>query len=97
MFLAAAHSSVRILRHVSDPSARAGLRGHCNSPIAGYSTTEPDGRLGLRAMVFSRGGSKCAHARLWSETRNDPGALGSRVAAELLRQGARDIIDGILH
>ncbi|MEE1805818.1 hypothetical protein [Streptomyces sp. BE133] len=37
------------------------------------------------------------HARLWSEKRNDPGALGSRVAAELLRQGARDIIAGIPH
>ncbi|MEU7313606.1 hydroxymethylbilane synthase [Streptomyces sp. NPDC007083] len=74
-----------------------GLRGHCNSPIAGYCTTDPDGQLSLRGMVFSRDGSKFAHAHIWGETSNDPGTLGSRVCAELLRQNARDIIDGIPH
>lgn len=74
-----------------------GLRGHCNSPIAGYCTTEPDGQLSLRGMVFSRDGSKFAHAHIWGEVSNDPGALGSRVCADLLRQDARDIIDGIPH
>lgn len=28
---------------------------------------------------------------------NDPAVLGSQVCAELLRQGARDIIEGIPH
>ncbi|MEW2221300.1 hydroxymethylbilane synthase [Streptomyces sp. NPDC006990] len=74
-----------------------GLSGHCNSPIAGYCTTDPDGQLSLRGMVFSRDGSKFAHAHIWGETSNDPGTLGSRVCAELLRQNARDIIDGIPH
>lgn len=74
-----------------------GLRGHCNSPIAGYCTTEPDGQLSLRGMVFSRDGSKFAHAHIWGETSNDPATLGSRVCAELLRQDARDIIEGIPH
>lgn len=74
-----------------------GLRGHCNSPIAGYCVTEPDGQLSLRGMVFSRDGSKFAHAHIWGETSNDPAVLGSRVCAELLRQDARDIIDGIPH
>jgi hydroxymethylbilane synthase len=73
------------------------LRGHCNSPIAGYCITEPDGQLSLRGMVFSRDGSKFVHAHIWGESLNDPGVLGSRVGAELLRQGARDIIDGIPH
>ncbi|MGW8376905.1 hydroxymethylbilane synthase [Streptomyces sp. ODS28] len=49
-----------------------GLRGHCNSPIAGYCTTEPDGQLSLRGMVFSRDGSKFAHAHIWGEADNDP-------------------------
>ncbi|WP_346777246.1 hypothetical protein [Streptomyces sp. HNM0575] len=74
-----------------------GLRDHCNSPIAGYCTTEPDGQLSLRGMVFSRDGSKFAHAHIWGETSNDPATLGSRVCAELLGQDARDIIEGIPH
>ncbi|MFI5755551.1 hydroxymethylbilane synthase [Streptomyces sp. NPDC051569] len=74
-----------------------GLRGHCNSPIAGHCVTEPDGQLSLRAMVFSRDGSKFVHSHLWGESLNDPAVLGSRVCAELLRQGARDIIEGIPH
>lgn len=74
-----------------------GLRGHCNSPIAGHCVTEPDGQLSLRGMVFSRDGSRFVHAHIWGEHDNDPAVLGARVAAELLRQGARDIIEGIPH
>ncbi|MEV0444952.1 hydroxymethylbilane synthase [Streptomyces spectabilis] len=74
-----------------------GLRGHCNSPIAGHCITEPDGQLSLRGMVFSRDGSKFVHSHFWGESMNDPAVLGSRVCAELLRQGARDIIEGIPH
>ncbi|MYV48584.1 hydroxymethylbilane synthase [Streptomyces sp. SID2888] len=74
-----------------------GLRGHCNSPIAGHCITEPDGQLSLRGMVFSRDGSKFVHAHMWGESLNDPAVLGSRVCSELLRQGARDIIEGIPH
>ncbi|MFD5559763.1 hydroxymethylbilane synthase [Kitasatospora griseola] len=74
-----------------------GLRGHCNSPIAGYCTTEPDGQLSLRGMVFDREGSRFANAMLWDEHQGDPAVLGARVAAELLRQGAREIISGIPH
>ncbi|MEW2165874.1 hydroxymethylbilane synthase [Streptomyces sp. NPDC007084] len=74
-----------------------GLRGHCNSPIAGHCVTDPDGQLSLRGMVFSRDGSKFVHAHFWGESLNDPAVLGSRVCAELLRQGARDIIEGIPH
>ncbi|MEV0553122.1 hydroxymethylbilane synthase [Streptomyces sp. NPDC050597] len=74
-----------------------GLRGHCNSPIAGHCITEPDGQLSLRGMVFSRDGSRFVHAHFWGESLNDPAVLGSRVCAELLRQGGRDIIEGIPH
>lgn len=96
-----------LLERLNDPKTQTeataervmlhGLRGHCNSPIAGYCATGPDGQLSLRGMVFSRDGSKFAHAHIWGETSNDPGTLGSRVCAELLRQDARDIIDGIPH
>ncbi|MFF4216975.1 hydroxymethylbilane synthase [Streptomyces nondiastaticus] len=74
-----------------------GLRGHCNSPIAGHCITDPEGQLSLRGMVFSRDGSKFVHAHIWGESDNDPATLGTRVSAELLRQGARDIIEGIPH
>ncbi|MFJ1646462.1 hypothetical protein [Streptomyces sp. NPDC088258] len=74
-----------------------GLRGHCNSPVAGHCVTEPDGQLGLRGMVFSRDGSKFVHAHIRGERTNDPATLGARVCAELLRQGAREIIAGIPH
>ncbi|WP_406326676.1 hydroxymethylbilane synthase [Streptomyces sp. NBC_00203] len=74
-----------------------GLRGHCNSPIAGYCVTDPDGQLNLRGMVFSRDGSTFVHAHIWGERLNDPAVIGSRVCSELLRQGARDIIEGIPH
>ncbi|WP_367136626.1 MULTISPECIES: hydroxymethylbilane synthase [Streptomyces] len=74
-----------------------GLRGHCNSPIAGHCITDPDGQLSLRGMVFSRDGSKFVHAHIRGESENDPATLGTRVCAELLRQGARDIIEGIPH
>ncbi|MFJ5119005.1 hydroxymethylbilane synthase [Kitasatospora sp. NPDC088548] len=74
-----------------------GLRGHCNSPIAGYCTTEGDGQLSLRGMVFDREGSKFANVMVWDEHQGDPAVLGARACAELLRQGARDIIGGIPH
>ncbi|HEV7626704.1 MAG TPA: hydroxymethylbilane synthase [Streptomyces sp.] len=70
-----------------------GLQGHCNSPVAGYCATLPDGRLSLRGMVFSSDAARFAHAHLQAPSADDATALGSRVCSELLRQGARDIID----
>ncbi|MDI5963257.1 hydroxymethylbilane synthase [Streptomyces sp. SL13] len=73
------------------------LRGHCNSPIAGHCVTDPDGQLSLRGMVFSPDGSRLVHAHVRGGRDNDPAAMGARAAADLLRQGARDIIEGIPH
>ncbi|WP_405585868.1 hydroxymethylbilane synthase [Streptomyces sp. NBC_01190] len=72
-----------------------GLRGHCNSPIAGYCATEPDGRLSLQGMVFTSDGSAFVHAHLRGAS--DPAALGARVCEQLLSQGAGEIIAGIPH
>ncbi|MBH1936901.1 hydroxymethylbilane synthase [Streptomyces sp. AV19] len=74
-----------------------GLRGHCNSPIAGHCITGPDGQLVLRGMVFTREGAQFVHAQHWGEASNDPATLGARVCADLLRQGARELIEGIPH
>ncbi|CAL9458080.1 Porphobilinogen deaminase [Streptomyces sp. enrichment culture] len=78
----------RMLLHV--------LQGHCNSPIAGYARTERDGELSLRACVFTPDGKTVLNAHEWAG-RLDPATLGTSVAVALLRQGARDLIDGIAH
>ncbi|MFE0730202.1 hydroxymethylbilane synthase [Streptomyces antibioticus] len=72
------------------------LQGHCNSPIAGYARTEHGGELSLRACVFTPDGKTRLNAHEWAG-RLDPATLGTSVAVALLRQGAREIIDGIAH
>ncbi|MGI5292663.1 hydroxymethylbilane synthase [Nonomuraea polychroma] len=68
------------------------LRGHCNSPIAGYASTTSNGLMSLHGMVFNSDGSRVVRAHSCGDP-SDPVALGSRVAADLLRQGARDVIN----
>ncbi|MER6175724.1 hydroxymethylbilane synthase [Streptosporangium sp. NPDC001681] len=67
------------------------LRGHCNSPIAGHASTTPDGKIGLFGMVFNRDGSAFVRSHAWGD-HSDPATLGARVAADLLHQGARNLI-----
>ncbi len=78
----------RMLLHV--------LQGHCNSPIAGHAHTEPDGRLSLRAKVFSPDGKTVLDAHEWGPG-TDPTTLGASVAVALLRQGAQDLLNAIPH
>ncbi|MBC3984091.1 hydroxymethylbilane synthase [Streptomyces buecherae] len=78
----------RMLLHV--------LQGHCNSPIAGYARAERDGRLSLRARVFTPDGKTVLDAHEWAGPL-DPATLGTSVAVALLRQGARELIDSIPH
>jgi len=72
------------------------LQGHCNSPIAGYARAERGGDLSLRGSVFSPDGKTVLNAHEWAG-RLDPATLGTSVAVALLRQGARELIDGIGH
>ncbi|MGH3871059.1 MAG: hydroxymethylbilane synthase [Pseudonocardiaceae bacterium] len=72
------------------------LQGHCNSPIAGYATTEPSGKLTLRGKVFNLDASRWLDSHHWGVP-EDPAALGFFVGADLLRQGARALIDSIAH
>lgn len=50
----------------------------------------------LRACVFTADGKTRLNAHEWAG-RLDPATLGTSVAVALLRQGAREIIDGIPH
>ncbi|MFF5447283.1 hydroxymethylbilane synthase [Streptomyces sp. NPDC012888] len=72
------------------------LQGHCNSPIAGYATTERDGELAMYAQVFTPDGKRILRAHEWAGPL-DPATLGTSVAVALLRQGARELIDSIPH
>jgi hydroxymethylbilane synthase len=72
------------------------LQGHCNSPIAGYARAARNGDLSLRASVFTPDGKTVLNAHEWAG-RLDPATLGTSVAVALLRQGARELIDGIAH
>jgi hydroxymethylbilane synthase len=72
------------------------LQGHCNSPIAGFARAERSGDLSLRASVFTPDGKTVLNAHEWAG-RLDPATLGTSVAVALLRQGARELIDGIAH
>ncbi len=78
----------RMLLHV--------LQGHCNSPIAGYVRAERDGRLSLRARVFTPDGKTVLDAHEWAGPLA-PATLGTSLAVALLRQGARELIDTIPH
>ncbi|WP_042367312.1 hydroxymethylbilane synthase [Streptacidiphilus neutrinimicus] len=72
------------------------LQGHCNSPIAGYARAEQDGRLSLRARVFTPDGKRVLEAHEWAGALS-PEELGMATALALLRQGAREMIDEIPH
>ncbi|WP_373862779.1 hypothetical protein [Nocardia amamiensis] len=72
------------------------LQGHCNSPIAGYASIDPAGRLSLRGRVFTPDGSQWLDSHHWG-VGEEPEALGFFVGADLLRQGARAIMDAIPH
>lgn len=72
------------------------LQGHCNSPIAGVCTVEAMGRLSLRGKVFDLAGTQWLDSHHWGVP-EDPQALGFFVGSDLLRQGARALIDSIPH
>ncbi|WP_073224279.1 hydroxymethylbilane synthase [Streptomyces sp. NBRC 110465] len=72
------------------------LQGHCNSPIAGHAQVLADGELSLRAAVFSPDGKTVLHAHEEAGPL-DAESLGTSVAVTLLRQGARALIDSIIH
>ncbi|NNH69055.1 hydroxymethylbilane synthase [Nocardia uniformis] len=72
------------------------LQGHCNSPIAGYAALDGAGRLELRGKVFNLDGTQWLDAHHWGVP-DEPQALGFFVGADLLRQGARRLIDTIPH
>lgn len=67
------------------------LQGNCFSPIAGYCEVTKGGNLRMLALVSSLDGSQAIRSRVKLEGQ-DPEALGTAVAQDLLDQGASVLI-----
>jgi hydroxymethylbilane synthase len=84
----ATHQAVRAERAVLRR-----LGGGCQVPIAAHAVVK-DGDLQLQGLVANLNGTKLIHAQA-KGLASDAEALGDTVAEELLRQGAREILDTI--
>lgn len=70
----------------------AALHGGCLAPVGAWGRPLPDGQLGLTGVVLSADGQQ----RLFAEIKGDPheaAELGKAVAADLILQGATDLIE----
>jgi len=91
----------RILASIDDPAARASadaereglwvLNGHCNSPIAGFSTIN-GGLMTLTATVLDEAGGRFIEA-VRTGPADRPRELGRAVGLDLLAKGADVLIE----
>jgi hydroxymethylbilane synthase len=91
----------RILSGIDDPAAHKSadaerevlwiLNGHCNSPVAGFSTIDGS-RMSLTASVLDEAGGLFIEASR-SGPADRPRELGRAVGLELLDKGAAEIIE----
>ena len=82
--------------HQAVRAERAALRylgGGCQVPIAAHAVVE-DRHMHLQGLVANLDGSRIIRAQAKGSA-SDPEALGSRVAEDLFRQGAREILEAI--
>jgi hydroxymethylbilane synthase len=97
---AVALQAVRILDHPpthhavrAERAVLLRLGGGCQVPIAAHAVWE-DGQMRLRGLVANLDGTQVIRAQAVSSP-SDPEALGAEVADELLRAGARAILDSL--
>jgi hydroxymethylbilane synthase len=76
---------------IAERSLLATLRGGCLAPVGAWGRVESAGRLHLSAAVLSREGARRVAAEAADEI-TAAEALGRRVADELLRHGAAELI-----
>jgi hydroxymethylbilane synthase len=91
----------RMLARIDDPAAHSSadaerevlwvLNGHCNSPIAGFSTID-GAQMSLTASVLDEAGGLFIEASR-SGPANRPRELGRAVGFDLLAKGAAEIIE----
>ena len=90
------------LAHLDDRAARletaaerallAGLGGGCQVPFGGFARLQHDGRLLLGGVVASPDGRRLFRA---SGEGTDPEELGARLAEQLLRDGAAQVLEEV--
>ncbi len=91
--LAPLHHPPSAARVAAERAMNAYLEGGCQVPIAGFAEVS-DEVLFLRGLVGSLDGSTILRAQAHGGT-DDPAAIGREVAATLLDQGARELLDAI--
>jgi hydroxymethylbilane synthase len=80
-------------RVLAERAMNARLHGGCQVPIAGHAVIEGD-RLRLKGLVGTPDGARILRAE--SEgARDEPEAIGTRVADDLLAQGAGEILSAL--
>ena len=92
---------VALIMQLADPATAACVRaeravsrargGSCTLPLAAYAIRIQGNRLRLRALVASADGKRVVRQELEGAA-TDPEALGERVAQDLRRQGAAEIL-----
>jgi hydroxymethylbilane synthase len=85
-----------LVTHQAVRAERAVLRrlgGGCQVPIAAHGLVE-DGHLQLQGLVANLDGTRLIRAQAEGPA-SDPEALGTAVAEDLLRQGAKEILDSV--
>jgi hydroxymethylbilane synthase len=92
---------IALLTRLADPATSACVRaeravsralgGSCTLPLAAYAIRVQGNRLRLRALVASADGKRVVRREL-EDAAADPEALGHRVAEDLRRQGAAEIL-----
>jgi hydroxymethylbilane synthase len=93
--IAPLHDLDTALRVRAERALNGRLQGGCQVPIAGHATLDGE-RLHLRGLVGTADGARILRAEAQGPA-GDPEALGVIVAEDLLRQGAREILDTLQH
>jgi len=84
-----------VYRSTAERAFSAKLNGGCSAPIAAFATIEGN-QVSMSARVIELDGSRMLHSEGSAELK-DAHALGTRLAVELLEQGAQDILDNAEH
>ena len=91
--IASLHHRPTAVRVAAERALNARLEGGCQVPIAAYAELSDD-MLQLRALVGEPDGSRLIRGETHGEARRAE-ALGEALADELLRRGARTILDKV--
>lgn len=84
-----------IFRSNAERAFSARLNGGCSAPIAAYATIE-NNQVSMSARVIELDGTRLLHAT-GTAALEDAHAMGTKLAVELLEQGAQDVLDNAEH